>query len=239
MSKGPSPLLGYNTNVRHKGRVFHIQTEDSGVNHPHVITHLFADGGRILKSTKTSYADKLDAPDFQVQVKKIMQDQHKAMFIALRAGQFDHLIDPGAPAAPPPADISAANAALFTGKHPAQPAPAPSPPSPAGSTSRPAAAPAPSASAPQTPPVRASIGTMPALRSAGPSSPSPPAPAASSAVSARADRSGRYAPVRTPDVFSSFKKESTNIFGDDLVSEKSLDEVILAYLAEDLEESKR
>ena len=48
--KAPSPLLGYNNNVRHKGRVFHIQTEDSGVNHPHIITHLFADGGRILKS---------------------------------------------------------------------------------------------------------------------------------------------------------------------------------------------
>ena len=36
-----SPLLGFNNNVRHKGRLFHIQTEDSGVRHPHVITHLF------------------------------------------------------------------------------------------------------------------------------------------------------------------------------------------------------
>jgi hypothetical protein len=30
-TKYPSPLLGYNNNVRHKGKVFHIQTEDSGV----------------------------------------------------------------------------------------------------------------------------------------------------------------------------------------------------------------
>ena len=43
-----SPQLGFNNNVRHKGRVFHIQTEDSGIKHPHIITHLFADGGRIL-----------------------------------------------------------------------------------------------------------------------------------------------------------------------------------------------
>ena len=42
-----SPLPGYNTNVRHKGKLYHIQTEDSGINHPHIITHLFADGGRI------------------------------------------------------------------------------------------------------------------------------------------------------------------------------------------------
>ncbi len=48
MAKAPSPLLGYNTNVRHKGRVFHIQTEDSGVLKPLVISHLFADGGRSL-----------------------------------------------------------------------------------------------------------------------------------------------------------------------------------------------
>ena len=55
----PSPLLGFNNNVRHKGRVFHIQTEDSGIRHPHIITHLFADGGRILKTTKTSYAEHI------------------------------------------------------------------------------------------------------------------------------------------------------------------------------------
>ena len=52
MSKHFSPLLGYNNNVRHKNRVFHIQTEDSGVKHPHIITHLFMDGGRILKSVR-------------------------------------------------------------------------------------------------------------------------------------------------------------------------------------------
>ena len=56
-----APLLGYNTNVRHKGRLYHIQTEDSGVGHPHIITHLFADGGRIVGSKKTSYAEHLNA----------------------------------------------------------------------------------------------------------------------------------------------------------------------------------
>ncbi len=55
--KHPSPLLGYNNNVRHKGKVFHVQTEDSGVKYGHIITHLFMDGGRILKSVKTSYSE--------------------------------------------------------------------------------------------------------------------------------------------------------------------------------------
>src|SRR5579863_8176448 len=95
MSKHVSPLLGYNNNVRHKNRVFHIQTEDSGVKHPHIITHLFMDGGRILKSIKRSYAEHVGADKMQETVKQMMKEQHKAMFISLRAGQFDHLVEDG------------------------------------------------------------------------------------------------------------------------------------------------
>lgn len=84
-----APVLGYNTNVRHKGRLYHIQTEDSGIDHPHVITHLFADGGRIVASKKTSYAERVGAEGLAESVKKLMQAQHKAMFIALRDGVHD------------------------------------------------------------------------------------------------------------------------------------------------------
>jgi len=97
MSSGPSPLLGYNTNVRHKGKLYHIQTEDSGVNHPHIITHLFADGGRIVASKKTEYAQHLGSSNLQVIVKKLMQEQHKAMFIALRDCVYDEDQDGGKP----------------------------------------------------------------------------------------------------------------------------------------------
>jgi hypothetical protein len=279
MTKGPSPLLGYNTNVRHKGRVFHIQTEDSGVSHPHVITHLFADGGRILKSNKTSYADIVTAPDMAVQVKKIMQDQHKAMFIALRDGQFDHLFEAGV------ADSKEANApavsgdllssAQVSGSEPARKVSSPtlSEPKP---TSAPAAtataAPAASAVAVVDAPKRTSSVAIPALKppmppgvtamdapvrspSAAPASPSrpsvaPPPGATSRPPSQRppprpAGASGHYQAVRAPEILGSFKPRDegatapSSIFGDGLMSEKSLDEVILAYLAEDLDDSKR
>ena len=59
-----SPLLGYNTNVRHDGLLYHIQTEDSGVGHPHVITHLFVDG-TILATKKTSYKHLLEEDDIE------------------------------------------------------------------------------------------------------------------------------------------------------------------------------
>ena len=96
MSKDPSPLLGYNNNIRHKSRVFHVQTEDSGVRHPHIITHLFMDGGRILKSVKTSYADRLGAEGMADVVRQMMKEQHKTMLVQLRDGHYDHLVEAGA-----------------------------------------------------------------------------------------------------------------------------------------------
>jgi hypothetical protein len=136
MAKFQSPLLGYNNNVRHKNRVFHIQTEDSGVNHPHIITHLFMDGGRILKSMKKSYAEYVGVEGMSDTVRGIMKEQHKAMFIALRDGQFDYLVDGGAAPAPksaatpsqaPPAAPAVAAAPAIA---PEAPAPASAQPSP-------------------------------------------------------------------------------------------------------------
>lgn len=124
MAQAPSPQLGYNTNVRYKDRVFHVQTEDSGVARPHVITHLFADGGRIIKSVKRAYADMLDAPDLAARVKKLMQEQHKALLLALRAGTYDAAIgfdtapgeaQPEAVAAPEPGADGDANSTMPDG----------------------------------------------------------------------------------------------------------------------------
>jgi hypothetical protein len=131
--KAPSPLLGFNNNVRHKGRVFHIQTEDSGVRHPHVITHLFADGGRILKTTKTSYTEHLGQPSMADTVRAMMQEQHKSMFIALRDGQFDYLFEESGGSA-------ATRAASKPGSLPATPA---APPPPVVATPQPIEAPPP------------------------------------------------------------------------------------------------
>ena len=109
----PPPLLGFNNNVRHKGKIFHIQTEDSGVKHPRIVTHLFADGGRIVKTTRTDYAEHVGRDDMAEVVRAMMKEQHKAMFISLRAGELDPLLDPAAaassteaPRSPTPAVLS-------------------------------------------------------------------------------------------------------------------------------------
>jgi hypothetical protein len=84
-------LSGFNTNIRHRGVLFHVQSEDSGRDRPHIITHLYH-GGTILASEKSSYAEHLDDPDLGKLVRDLMETQHKAVLERLRSQDFDDLI---------------------------------------------------------------------------------------------------------------------------------------------------
>jgi hypothetical protein len=302
--KHPSPLLGYNNNVRHKGKVFHVQTEDSGVKYGHIITHLFMDGGRILKSVKTSYSEYVENDRMGEIVREMMKQQHKAMFIALRDGKFDATIDgteapsttqsfPAAPAvAPSPAPAEAAPPKAASGPAAAAPATGASPRPPVAqdleeespntirqpseeelsldidAVERVAAA-----ASSSSPSIRASADLPPPsanlfrekatagkYRVTSPTSAAParvtgPAPVAArpatsgspppSKVAARAPAAGeraerRYAPTRPASIFGQARpQQGKSIFGEDLISDKSLDEVILSYLAEDLDPEKK
>lgn len=85
-------LSGFNTNFRHRGVLFHVQTEDSGRTNPHVITHLFH-GGNILASEKRTYEDRLESDDLETDVRELMEGQHKAMLKRLNKGEFDSVIE--------------------------------------------------------------------------------------------------------------------------------------------------
>ncbi len=80
--------VGFNHNIMYKGEVFHIQTEDSGISNPHIITLLYR-GGTIISSKKTSYADIIKVDNLEMVVEELMKEQHKEMLRALKAGQFD------------------------------------------------------------------------------------------------------------------------------------------------------
>ena len=84
--------VGFNNNVKYKEQTFHIQTEDSGLDKPHVITHLFADGGRVIKSHKRSYAEHVRRPDVAQFVRQLMKGQQLEMAVSLRDGKFDEVI---------------------------------------------------------------------------------------------------------------------------------------------------
>lgn len=84
--------VGFNNNVKYRERTFHIQTEDSGLDKPHVITHLFADGGRVIKSHKRSYAEHVHRADVAQFVRQLMKNQQLEMALSLRDGRFDEVI---------------------------------------------------------------------------------------------------------------------------------------------------
>jgi hypothetical protein len=232
-------VTGFNHNIKHRGKAYHIQTEDSGLGNPHITTHLFV-GGNILASKNTGYADIVGAENLAQVVRELMEEQHKEMLRNLVNGVYDDVdaalaaqaraYQPGQlatvdPPAPPPVRAPPRPAA------PLAPAPRPlaAAPSPVAAAPRPVAgAPRPLASAPRPAPAPPPLGARaqpPPLR------PPPPRPAARplppEVVAARA----APPPVEKNDGIET-------LFGEDLISEKSLDEVILSYLAEDLGDKK-
>jgi hypothetical protein len=82
------PLQGYNHNIGYRNNVFHVQTEDSGLDRPHLITHLFLDG-MIVATLRTDYAHLTGDPEHVKPVRKLMQEQHKAIMYKLRRGELD------------------------------------------------------------------------------------------------------------------------------------------------------
>lgn len=169
-------VTGFNHNIKHKGKVYHVQTEDSGVSNPHIITHLFV-GGNILASKKTSYQDIVKAENLPELVKEMMEEQHKEMLRNLIGGTYDNIenvhsrhYQPGQLANEKEAAAAQA-AAKAMGVNPAAPA-------------------APKSLPPEVLAAR-ELKEVPKINEVG---------------------------VET-------------LFGEDLISEKSLDEVILSYLA--------
>ncbi len=84
--------VGFNNNVKYKDNTYHVQTEDSGLDKPHIITHLFADGGRVIKSHKRTYATEVQRPDVAMHVRTLMKGQQMEMLLMLRDGKFDEII---------------------------------------------------------------------------------------------------------------------------------------------------
>jgi hypothetical protein len=85
-------VVGFNHNFRYKGEVYHIQTEDSGVKSPNIVTLLYQ-GGTILGSKKTSYADIAKVDNLEQVVEELMKEQHKEMLRSLKSGEYDEVID--------------------------------------------------------------------------------------------------------------------------------------------------
>ncbi|MFZ1376398.1 MAG: hypothetical protein WAS25_07380 [Geothrix sp.] len=82
-------ITGYNTDVRHGNRVFHVQTEDKGLSNPKIETLIYV-GGEILDSYRSSYEDLIAAPPITESViQSRMDEQHRAVIRDIKNGKYD------------------------------------------------------------------------------------------------------------------------------------------------------
>ena len=86
-------ITGYNTDVKHNSRVFHIQTEDKGEQSPYIESLVYV-GGQILATRKTSYAEVVKVGRDDKAIQELMEQQHRTMIAAIKRGRFDQPADP-------------------------------------------------------------------------------------------------------------------------------------------------
>jgi len=82
-------ITGFNTDVDHDDRVFHVQTEDKGLDHP-IVESLIYCGGEIIDTRRASYAELVELEDFSEDaVLERMETQHQTMIREILNGRFD------------------------------------------------------------------------------------------------------------------------------------------------------
>jgi hypothetical protein len=81
-------ITGFNTDVKYRGTVYHVQTEDKGTANPLIETLVYK-GGEILGSRRLPYADLIKDRTDEAAITKLMEDQHKGMLLEVKRGRFD------------------------------------------------------------------------------------------------------------------------------------------------------
>src|SRR5580693_7308017 len=86
-------ITGFNTDVRYGGRVYHVQTEDRGRDHPFVESLVY-DGGTIIAKRLTSYSDQMMTQGgiSEEEIGTMIRKQHQVMIAAIKAGRVEDLI---------------------------------------------------------------------------------------------------------------------------------------------------
>ena len=99
-------ITGFNTDIEHNGTIYHVQTEDKGLDAPIILSLVYV-GGAILASKRSPY-DDLVAIGYDAQVlAERLQRQHKLICAAINAGRIDDLKRLQQRAAAPQAEASA------------------------------------------------------------------------------------------------------------------------------------
>ena len=82
-----SVITGFNTDVKYRGVVYHVQTEDKGTANPLIETLIYK-GGEILGSRRLPYGDVVKDGN-ETAITKLMEDQHKNVIMEVKRGKYD------------------------------------------------------------------------------------------------------------------------------------------------------
>jgi len=83
-------LTGFNTDVEYDGVVYHVQTEDKGLQTPFILSLVYT-GGAILASKRSPYDDLVAGGFDEGILAQRLSRQHKLICAAVHAGRIDDL----------------------------------------------------------------------------------------------------------------------------------------------------
>ena len=80
-------VTGINRDIDYNGKLYHVQTEDGGINNPIILTRIFC-SGVLVTTRKTSYVYLLDMDGFKDVVENLMREQHNEMIQEIQNGKM-------------------------------------------------------------------------------------------------------------------------------------------------------
>jgi hypothetical protein len=88
-------ITGFNTDIEYQGIVYHVQTEDKGLDSPLILSLVYA-GGAILASKRSRYEDLIEAGFNEEVLSERVKRQHRLICAAINAGRIEDLKRMGA-----------------------------------------------------------------------------------------------------------------------------------------------
>ncbi|HKG60869.1 MAG TPA: hypothetical protein VKB05_14000 [Pyrinomonadaceae bacterium] len=83
-------ITGFNTDIEHDGVVYHVQTEDKGLDSPIILSLVYV-GGTILASKRSRYEDLIASGFSDEVLAERLKRQHRLICAAINSGRIDDL----------------------------------------------------------------------------------------------------------------------------------------------------
>ena len=83
-------ITGFNTDIEYEGVVYHVQTEDKGLESPLILSLVYA-GGAILASKRSRYEDLIESGFDEAALAQRLKRQHRLICAAINAGRIEDL----------------------------------------------------------------------------------------------------------------------------------------------------